>query len=53
MTHTAKPQTTLGEDVGNAGVFAIETKKLSKVFGTRKAVDKVSISVPQGALLPT
>ena len=51
MAHTAKPQTTLGEDVGNAGVFAIETKKLSKVFGTRKAVDTVSISVPQGAFL--
>lgn len=30
---------------------AIETKKLSKVFGTRKAVDNVSISVPQGSFL--
>ena len=30
---------------------AIKTKKLSKVFGTRKAVDKVSIEVPQGAFL--
>ena len=30
---------------------AIRTKKLSKVFGTRKAVDKVSIDVPQGAFL--
>ncbi len=30
---------------------AIETRKLSKVFGTRRAVDKVSISVPQGAFL--
>ena len=30
---------------------AIETKKLSKVFGTRRAVDGVSIEVPQGAFL--
>lgn len=30
---------------------AIETKKLSKVFGNRRAVDKVSIEVPQGAFL--
>ena len=30
---------------------AIKTRKLSKVFGTRKAVDKVSIEVPQGAFL--
>ncbi len=30
---------------------AIRTKKLSKVFGNRKAVDKVSIEVPQGAFL--
>ena len=33
------------------GTPAISTKKLSKVFGTRKAVDKVSIEVPQGAFL--
>ena len=32
-------------------VAAIETKKLSKVFGNRRAVDKVSIEVPQGAFL--
>ncbi len=32
-------------------VAAIETKKLSKVFGNRRAVDKVSLSVPQGAFL--
>ena len=31
--------------------LAIRTKKLSKVFGNRKAVDKVSIKVPQGAFL--
>ena len=30
---------------------AIRTRKLSKVFGTRKAVDKVSIEVPQGVFL--
>ena len=30
---------------------AIETRNLSKVFGTRKAVDNVSITVPQGAFL--
>ncbi len=30
---------------------AIETKKLTKAFGTRRAVDKVSITVPQGAFL--
>ncbi|NHM14140.1 ABC transporter ATP-binding protein [Xiamenia xianingshaonis] len=30
---------------------AIETKKLSKAFGTRKAVDKVSLEVPRGAFL--
>lgn len=30
---------------------AIETKKLTKVFGDRKALDKVSIEVPEGALL--
>lgn len=30
---------------------AIETHKLSKAFGTRKAVDNVSIAVPQGAFL--
>lgn len=32
-------------------VSAISTKKLSKVFGTRRAVDKVTIEVPQGAFL--
>ena len=32
-------------------VAAIETKKLSKMFGNRRAVDKVSIEVPQGAFL--
>ena len=36
--------------VGSA-VAAIETKKLSKVFGNRKAVDDVTISVPKGAFL--
>ena len=30
---------------------AIETKKLTKVFGDRKALDKVSIEVPEGAVL--
>ena len=30
---------------------AIQTKRLSKVFGTRKAVDGVSIEVPAGALI--
>lgn len=30
---------------------AIETKKLTKVFGDRKALDKVSIEVPKGAFL--
>jgi heme exporter protein A len=30
---------------------AIETKHLSKVFGTRHAVDDVSISIPQGAFV--
>lgn len=30
---------------------AIETKKLTKVFGDRKALDKVSIEVPEGAIL--
>ena len=30
---------------------AIKTKKLSKVFGNRRAVDNVSIEVPQGAFL--
>ena len=30
---------------------AITTKKLSKVFGTRKAVDNISLEVPQGAFL--
>ena len=30
---------------------AIETKKLTKVFGDRKALDKVSIEVPVGAFL--
>ena len=30
---------------------AIETKKLTKVFGNRKALDKVSIEVPEGAFL--
>lgn len=30
---------------------AITAKKLSKTFGTRKAVDKVSFSLPQGAFL--
>lgn len=30
---------------------AIKTKKLSKAFGNRRAVDKVSIEVPQGAFL--
>ena len=30
---------------------AIETKKLTKVFGDRKALDKVSIEVPDGAFL--
>lgn len=30
---------------------AIETKKLTKVFGDRKVLDKVSIEVPEGAFL--
>lgn len=30
---------------------AIEAAKVSKVFGTRKALDKVSFSLPQGAFL--
>ena len=30
---------------------AIKTKKLSKVFGNRRAVNNVSIEVPQGAFL--
>lgn len=30
---------------------AIETKKLTEVFGDRKALDKVSIEVPEGAFL--
>lgn len=30
---------------------AIETKKLTKVFGDRKALDKVSMEVPEGAFL--
>lgn len=30
---------------------AIETKKLTKVFGDRKALDKASIEVPEGAFL--
>lgn len=30
---------------------AIETKRLTKVFGDRKALDKVSIEVPEGAFL--
>lgn len=30
---------------------AIETKKLTKVFGDRKALDKMSIEVPEGAFL--
>lgn len=30
---------------------AIETKKLTKVFGDRRALDKVSIEVPEGAFL--
>ncbi|MEE1479399.1 MAG: ABC transporter ATP-binding protein [Slackia isoflavoniconvertens] len=30
---------------------AIETEKLTKVFGDRKALDKVSIEVPEGAFL--
>lgn len=30
---------------------AIETKKLTKVFGDRKALDEVSIEVPEGAFL--
>lgn len=30
---------------------AIKTKKLTKVFGDRKALDKVSIEVPEGAFL--
>ncbi len=30
---------------------AIETKKLTKVFGDRKSLDKVSIEVPEGAFL--
>ena len=35
----------------DSAVAAIETKKLSKVFGNRKAVDDVTISVPKGAFL--
>ncbi|BAK43452.1 hypothetical protein EGYY_02130 [Eggerthella sp. YY7918] len=37
-------------DVGSTDA-AIKTKKLSKVFGNRRAVDNVSIEVPQGAFL--
>lgn len=32
-------------------VAAIETKQLSKVFGNRRAIDKVSLEIPQGAFL--
>ena len=35
----------------DSAVASIETKKLSKVFGNRKAVDNVTISVPKGAFL--
>lgn len=35
----------------DSAVASIETKKLSKVFGNRKAVDDVTISVPKGAFL--
>lgn len=31
--------------------IAIETKQLSKVFGNRRAIDKVSLEIPQGAFL--
>lgn len=51
MTLKTQSQKAVGEDIQSKDVFAIETKKLSKVFGTRKAVDKVSIQVPQGAFL--
>ncbi|MBQ3106801.1 MAG: ABC transporter ATP-binding protein [Eggerthellaceae bacterium] len=37
--------------MASSDIPAIETKRLSKVFGNRRAVDKVSISVPQGAFL--
>ena len=30
---------------------AIETRRLSKAFGSRRAVDNVSITVPRGAFL--
>lgn len=38
-------------DVASAAEFAIETRKLSKVFGSRRALDNVSIAVPRGAFL--
>ncbi len=37
--------------MGTTEVAAIRTKKLSKVFGGRRAVDGVTIEVPQGAFL--
>lgn len=51
MAAKTQDSKTTNESATMAGAFAIETKKLSKVFGTRKAVDKVSIQVPQGAFL--
>lgn len=38
-------------DVASVAEFAIETHKLSKVFGLRRALDNVSIAVPRGAFL--
>mgnify|MGYP004454350121 CR=1 FL=1 len=37
--------------VGPQGELAIETKHLSKVFGSRRAVDEVSIAIPKGAFV--
>ena len=37
--------------MGESVDAAIKTKKISKVFGNRRAVDNVSIEVPQGAFL--
>lgn len=39
-----------GEGASSADL-AIETRKLSKVFGSRRALDNVSIAVPRGAFL--
>ncbi len=48
--HSPVPQSGRAASASSGGPLAIETRSLSKHFGPRKAVDGLTISVPQGVI---